>query len=295
MASSAKGSLAITRMPRPSSRQRVARPTAPQADEAGGAAGELPAAEALVGDRAVAVHLALAHVAVGGHEVAGDGEQQADGQLGHAVGVAARAPGAPGCPWRWRRRRRRWWGRRGSSRWPRAGRSSTGPAHWSASQMRTVAPELGGPLGELLARRRGGAAGGRSTGRGRPRRAPRGRRPPGPRSGAVEKMTGRSVTRAVLASMGGGGYEPLGPAGRRRPGRTGRCGRRAASRAHRRRRAAKDRERGRQVGDRRRGADEERRQRRRAPARPSGSPTPGRAARRARRRTRAPRSARPGS
>ena len=63
-----------------------------QPDEAGGAAGELPAAEALVGDRAVAVHLALAHVAVGGDEVAGDGEQEADGELGHAVGVA---PGRP--------------------------------------------------------------------------------------------------------------------------------------------------------------------------------------------------------
>ena len=49
----------------------------------------LPGPEPLVGDRAVAEHLAGAHVVVGGEEVTGDGEQQTDRQLGHAVGVAA--------------------------------------------------------------------------------------------------------------------------------------------------------------------------------------------------------------
>ena len=64
-------------------------PDGAEADEARRPAGDLPAAEALVRDRAVPVHLARAHVPVGGHEVPGDGEQQGDGHLGDAVGVAA--------------------------------------------------------------------------------------------------------------------------------------------------------------------------------------------------------------
>ena len=88
LASSAKGSLAITRMPRPFEAPACRAAHGAESDEAGGAPGQLPAPEALVRDRAVAVHLALAHVAVGGHEVPGDGEQQAHGQLGHTVGVA---------------------------------------------------------------------------------------------------------------------------------------------------------------------------------------------------------------
>ena len=42
-----------------------------EADQPGGPARQLPGPEALVGDRAVAVHLALAHVAVGGHDAGG--------------------------------------------------------------------------------------------------------------------------------------------------------------------------------------------------------------------------------
>ena len=150
MASSANGSLAITRMPSPSSRQRVARPTAPSPTRPAVRPGELPAAEALVGDRAVAVHLALAHVAVGGDEVAGDGEQQADGELGHAVGVAARAPAARGCPWRWRPSRSTLVGSPRVEPMATSGRSSTGPAALVGLADEDRGPELGGAGGQLL-------------------------------------------------------------------------------------------------------------------------------------------------
>ena len=61
-----------------------------EADDAGGPPGDLPGAVALVGDGAVVEDRAGAHVAVAGDDVAGDGEEQGDGHLGDAVGVAAR-------------------------------------------------------------------------------------------------------------------------------------------------------------------------------------------------------------
>src|SRR5262249_44425470 len=67
-------------------------PDGTEADEAGGAPGELPGAEALVGDRPVAGDLALTDVPVGAHDAAGDGRQEADRELGDGVGVA---PGRP--------------------------------------------------------------------------------------------------------------------------------------------------------------------------------------------------------
>ena len=65
-------------------------PDRAEADEARGPARELPGPEALVGDRPVAVRLALAHVAVGLDDAPVHGEQQRDGELGDRVGVAAR-------------------------------------------------------------------------------------------------------------------------------------------------------------------------------------------------------------
>ena len=61
-----------------------------EADEAGGLTRELPGPEPLVGDRAVAPDLAGAHVEVGPDDTAVHREQQRDGHLGDAVGVAAR-------------------------------------------------------------------------------------------------------------------------------------------------------------------------------------------------------------
>ena len=86
-------------MPRPENRHAAARPTAPRPDDAHGPPGQLPRSEALVGDRAIAVDLAFADVAVGGEEMAGDGEQQRHRDLGDAVGVPAGGAqhGDPGC------------------------------------------------------------------------------------------------------------------------------------------------------------------------------------------------------
>ena len=63
-------------------------PDRAEADEPGGAARELPGPEALVGDRAVTVRLAVAHVAVGADDAAVHGEEQRDRHLGDRVGVA---------------------------------------------------------------------------------------------------------------------------------------------------------------------------------------------------------------
>ncbi len=67
-------------------------PHGPQPHDAHRPAGELPGPEPLVGDGAVAVDLAGAHVEVGPGDPAGDRQQQADGQFGDRVGVA---PGGP--------------------------------------------------------------------------------------------------------------------------------------------------------------------------------------------------------
>ena len=67
-------------------------------DQADGAAVQLPGPVALVGNFAVAVDLAFPHVAVGGDDAAGGGEEQGHGELGHGVGVASRGAqdGDPG-------------------------------------------------------------------------------------------------------------------------------------------------------------------------------------------------------
>ena len=57
-------------------------------DQPGGSPGDLPGPVALVRDRAAAVEIAGAHLAVGHHHVAGGGEQQGDGHLRDPVGVA---------------------------------------------------------------------------------------------------------------------------------------------------------------------------------------------------------------
>ena len=59
-----------------------------EADEPGGAPGQLPGAKSLVGDGVVAPYLARAHVEVGAHESPVDGKEHGDGHLGHGVGVA---------------------------------------------------------------------------------------------------------------------------------------------------------------------------------------------------------------
>src|SRR5206468_10223629 len=61
-----------------------------ETDEPGGLSGQLPRAEALVGDGAVGENALGAHVVVGGQDVAGGGEEQGDGELGDGVGVAPR-------------------------------------------------------------------------------------------------------------------------------------------------------------------------------------------------------------
>ena len=59
-------------------------------DQPGGLPGDLPGPEPLVGDRAVAKHLAGPDIRVGGQQVAGRREQQGERHLGDGVGVAAR-------------------------------------------------------------------------------------------------------------------------------------------------------------------------------------------------------------
>ena len=79
VASSRTGRSEITRMPRPSSRHSRGPADRAEADEAGGAAGQLPGPVALVGDRAVAEHLAGSRTSRSARqEVAVDGEQQRD-------------------------------------------------------------------------------------------------------------------------------------------------------------------------------------------------------------------------
>ena len=85
-------------MPRPSKRHFVGAADRAEADDARGAARELPGAVALVGDLAAARTPRRAHVVVGGHDEAVHREQQRDRDLGDRVGVAARARAARGCP-----------------------------------------------------------------------------------------------------------------------------------------------------------------------------------------------------
>ena len=61
-----------------------------EAHQPGGESGDLPAAEPLIGDAAVAKHVAAADIRVGGQQVAGGGQQQRHRHLGDRVGVAGR-------------------------------------------------------------------------------------------------------------------------------------------------------------------------------------------------------------
>ena len=79
-------------MPRPSRRQRRARPDGPEADEPGGPARQLPGPEALVGDGPVLVDLAGADVGVRSEHATCGREEQCHPDLGHGVGVASRSP-----------------------------------------------------------------------------------------------------------------------------------------------------------------------------------------------------------
>ncbi len=76
-------------MPSPSSRHRSARADRAEAHEPGRQPRDLPGPEALVGDGAVAEHLAGADVRVGGQHVASGRKEQGDRHLGDRVGVAA--------------------------------------------------------------------------------------------------------------------------------------------------------------------------------------------------------------
>ena len=58
--------------------------------ESGRAPGDLPGAEPLIRDGAVAEHLACPHLPVGRHHVAGGGEQKCERHLGNRVGIAGR-------------------------------------------------------------------------------------------------------------------------------------------------------------------------------------------------------------
>ena len=92
-----------------------------QAHQACGSPGDFAAAEPLIGDGAVAKHLAGPDIGVGGQQVAGGREQQRDGHLGDGVGIAARRvqnrdPRRP-----LRRQCRRCWDHRGWTRSPAAG------------------------------------------------------------------------------------------------------------------------------------------------------------------------------
>ena len=91
-----------------------------ETDQPGRLPRHLPRPEPLVGDRAVAKHLALPHIRVGGQQVAGGREKQGERHFGDGVGVAAGGVEHRDARARWRRRRRRCSGRRGSRRWPEA-------------------------------------------------------------------------------------------------------------------------------------------------------------------------------
>src|SRR4029078_708987 len=67
-------------------------PARTEPDDAGGAVVELPRPEALVGNRAVAPDLALAHVHVGPDDATVDRVQESDGHLGDGIGVPPRRP-----------------------------------------------------------------------------------------------------------------------------------------------------------------------------------------------------------
>ena len=80
----------MTETPSPSSRHRSASPTAPRPTSPAVRPAISSCAEPLVGDGAVAKHLAGPDIRVGGQHVTGGREQQRDGHLGDRVGVAAR-------------------------------------------------------------------------------------------------------------------------------------------------------------------------------------------------------------
>ena len=118
-------------------------------DEAGGAPGQLPGPVALVGER-VAEHRAGAHVAVAGHDVAGDGEQQGDGHLGDGVGVAPRRVEHGDAGGGGARPTSTLVGSPRVEPMATSGRSSTAPEQLSASQIDDRGAQLGDAGGEVV-------------------------------------------------------------------------------------------------------------------------------------------------
>ena len=131
----------------------------------------LPRPEPLVGDRAVAKHLARPDIRVGGQQVAGGPEKQGERHFRDGVGVAAGGVEHRDARTRWRRRRRRCSGRRGSRRWPAAaGRTPGRSPNHSRRQAHPRSPTR--RVRPAARRCRSEAASARSTGR-RPRRQAR--------------------------------------------------------------------------------------------------------------------------
>ena len=187
----------MTSTPSPCRRHRSALPTAPRPTRPGRSPRHLPRPEPLIGDGAVAKHLARPDIRVGGQHVAGDREEQGECHLGDGVGIAAR-----GVEHRDARRggagdvdvvRVAAGGRDGPQRqveYRAAHRITLHDKHIRVLRRRPARP---------AARRcRSAAASARSTGR-RPRRpARRSLSKPGPRSGAVT----RARSRVTIAHAG---------------------------------------------------------------------------------------------
>ena len=180
----------MTERPSPDSRQLSALPTAPRPTSPAVRPASSARPEPLVGDGAVAKHLAGPDVRVGGQQVTGGREQQGERHLGDGVGVAARRvehrdPGV-------RRARdvdvvRVAAGRGDGPQRQFEHRAATE----SLSTTSTSAVSRAEPLGQLLGAVDPQRASARSTGR-RPRRRARAAcRRPGPRNGAVTRARSR--------------------------------------------------------------------------------------------------------
>ena len=115
-------------------------PDGTEADDAGGAPRDLPRAVALVGDRAVAVHLALAHIGVGGHDACGSPRTAARRVI--SATASALRPGArsTGMPLAVAVSMSTLLGSPRHEPMASSGRSSTGPLTESDSTMRRSAP-----------------------------------------------------------------------------------------------------------------------------------------------------------
>ena len=146
--------------------------------------------------------LAVADVAVGGHDPPGHGEEQRHRDLGDRVGVAARAPAAPGSPPRCAPATSTLVGSPRHEPMASSGRSRTGPRRSRTPRRGGRRPRL--RSGRPAARRcRAAWAAGRSTGRARRRRGPRAIANPSPRNGRRHE---RSMFLLVLLAHCGAGY-----------------------------------------------------------------------------------------